>query len=231
MQRQHVDAAPINRRPQLGDGSLNLGDAWKEAQHVAGRRGEQFLGSGSHRLLRWVRDVERVHAAFDGDDRTSAEELRYGRRVDRRRHDHDAQIISDPPGLTCERQREIGVDASLVKLVEHDGAKVGKQRIALQPRGQDAFGSDEEPCIGAEAAFETHVPADLASNRPAALGRDVLGDGAGGHTPRLENDDRTVWNEGGRYSRRFAGARRRRDDHGARPVQGILNLGDEWIDG
>ena len=73
------------------------------------------------------------------------------------------------------------MDASLVKLVEHDGAKVGKQRIALQPRGQDAFGSDEEPGLGAEAAFETHVPANLASNRPAALGGDVLGDGAGGH--------------------------------------------------
>ena len=36
------------------------------------------------------------------------------------------------------------MDAALVKLVEHDGAEFGEQRIALQARGQNAFGDDQQ---------------------------------------------------------------------------------------
>ena len=47
--------------------------------------------------------------------------------------------------------------------------ELGQQRIGLQPCGQDAFGDDEQPRLGAEAALEAHLPADLAADRPAAL--------------------------------------------------------------
>ena len=102
------------------------------------------------------------------------------------------QIVARAPGLPRQRDREIGVDAALVKLVEDDGAEVGEQRIALQPRGQDAFGDDEQPRVGAEAALEADLPADLAAERPAALVGDPRGDRARGDAPRLQQDDGTV---------------------------------------
>ena len=94
--------------------------------------------------------------------------------------------------------REIGVNASLVELVEDDGGEVGEQRIALQPRGQDAFGDDQQPGVGAEAAVETHLPADLAANRPAAFFGDARGNRPRGDAARLQQDERTVGRERGR---------------------------------
>ena len=122
------------------------------------------------------------------------------------------QIVARAPRLPRQRDREIGVDAALVKLVEDDGAEVGEQRIALQPRGQDAFGHDEQPRVGGEAALEADLPADLAAERPAAFVGDARGDRARGDAARLQQDDRTVGRERRRNTRRLAGAGRGGDD-------------------
>ena len=68
-------------------------------------------------------------------------------------------------------------------------AKAGQQRIGLQARGQDAFGDDEQPGRGAEAAVEADLPADLAAERPAALVGDPRRDRARRDAPRLQQDD------------------------------------------
>ena len=57
------------------------------------------------------------------EHRTVVEKRRYRRRLERCRHDDDAQIVARPPGLTGQREPEVGVDAAFVKLVEHNGAE------------------------------------------------------------------------------------------------------------
>src|SRR5260221_327213 len=72
-------------------------------------------------------------------------------------------------GLLRQRDRQVRVDAAFVNLVEDDGAEIRQQRIGLQPRGQDAFGDDEQARRRAEVAVEPHLPADFAAESPAAL--------------------------------------------------------------
>ena len=84
-----------------------------------------------------------------------------------------------------QREAEIGVDAALVELIEHDGREIGKERILLKARGQDAFSDNEHPRVAAEAPFEPNLPADLTSDRPPLLPGDPARDGAGGKASRL----------------------------------------------
>ena len=90
-----------------------------------------------------------MHASGHVDDRAAVEKRRHRGRVERRRHDDDPQVVARAPGLPRQRDREVGVDAALVKLVEDDRAEVGEQRIGLQARGQHAFGDDEQPRVRA----------------------------------------------------------------------------------
>ena len=80
------------------------------------------------------------------------------------------------------------MDAPLVELVEHDDVEVAEQRIALQPRREDAFRRHEQVRRRREAALEADLPADLLADRPAALVRDASGQRARRDTPRLQQD-------------------------------------------
>jgi hypothetical protein len=153
-----------------------------------------------------------VEPAGHVDDGTVAEEARDRCRIERRRHDDDAQIIPGQPGLARERDRDVRVDAPLVEFVEDDRANAGQQRIALQPRGENALGDDEQLGIGREAPLEADLPTDLAPERLAALGRDARGDRARRHAAGLEQEDGTVGGERRRHAGGLAGARRRGDD-------------------
>ena len=164
------------------------------------------------------------------DDRTPVEITRHGFGIERRRHHDEAEIVSRAPRLSRERNREIGMNAALVKLVEHDCAKVREEGIALHPRGQDAFGDDEQPRIVRETVIETDLPADLTAERPAALGRDPGGDRPRGQTPRLKQDDGAVGRERRRHARGLARARRGGDDDRSRPPQIVDDAIDERVD-
>ena len=129
------------------------------------------------------------------DDRTAAEKRGHGRGVERRRHDDDPEVVAGAPGLLRKRDGEIGVNAALVELVEHDGPEIREQRILLQPRRQHAFGRDEQLRSRTESALEADLPADLLADRPPAFRRDALRDGARGHAARLQQDQRAVVDE------------------------------------
>jgi hypothetical protein len=120
--------------------------------------------------------------------------------------------------------------AALVKFVEDDGRELRQQRIVLQARGQDAFGHDEQPRVGAEAAFEADLPADLAAERPALLMRDPRGNRTRGHAPRLEQDDGAVREESGRNAGGLARAGRRGNHRGSRSPDAIDDLVEERVD-
>ena len=171
-----------------------------------------------------------MRAARHVDDRAAVEEARHRFRGERRRHHDDAQIVARRPGLPRERQPEIGVDGSLVELVEHDRADAGDQRIVDQARGEDAFGGEQDARRRREPALEAHVPADLLAERPAALLGDPARDGPRRDPPRLQHQHRPVGGERRRQPRGLAGAGRRDDDRGAVPAHGIDDGVDVRVD-
>ena len=109
--------------------------------------------------------------------------------------------------------------------------KCGEERILLQPRGQDAFGGDQQPRVARpnRRSNRTCQPTSRA-DRPAALVRDALRDGARGDAPRLQQDDRAV---GAAAPAARASSCRRRAGPSRRPhanASGAGNRVDERID-
>ena len=121
------------------------------------------------------------------------------------------------------------MDASLVELVEHDRAKVRQQGILLQARRQDSFGGDKQPCAGAEAALEADVPADLLPERPALLVSDTAGNCARCYAPRLQQDDRTVVDQGRGDASGLPRAGRGRHDDGAMCAKTVVDMAEERV--
>ena len=234
--RRAIRAAARRRRRrrsarlEVGHRAADLGRAGQKAQHVAGRRPQQRRPRRRPPTAP-ARTRSRPDAARPGTSTPdSRRETPTPARVERRRHHDDAQVVARAPRLARQRDRQIGVDAALVELVEDDRREIGEQRIGLQPRGQDAFGDDEQAGVGAEAAVEAHLPADLAAERPAALVGDPRGDRARRHATRLQQDDRAVGDQRRRDARRLAGARRGGDDRGPRAPDVIDDLIEERID-
>ncbi len=85
-----------------------------------------------------------MQRAGNVEHRASVEVIRGAPRVQRRRHDDDAQVVPRLPGLLGKRNPKVRVDTALVELVEDDAGEVGQQWILLQACGQDALGGDEE---------------------------------------------------------------------------------------
>ena len=189
VQREHVDLLASRFPLDVGHRAPNLGGAGQEAKHVAAGLAQHLDGGLRRRLPGRVGGLDRVEPAGHVDDGTAPEESRHGTRVEGRRHHNDAEVVSSPPGLLRQRDRQVGVNASLVKFVEDDRLKVRQERVVLQPRGQDAFGHHEQPRVAGEAPLEPDLPADLAANRPAALLGDARRDGPRSHAARLQQDD------------------------------------------
>ena len=105
--------------------------------------------------------------------------------------------------------------AALVELVENDSAELGEEGIALEPRGQDTFGDDQEPRVSGEAPLEPNLPPDLAPEGPSPLVRDPRRNRSCGHAPWLKQDDGAIVGERGRNAGSFSRARLRGDDNGS----------------
>src|SRR5262247_2159852 len=97
-----------------------------------------------NRDARTIRDIQWMERARDVDDRTAVEKRRHGRGVQRRGHDDDAQVVARAPGLLRQRERDVRVDASFVKLVEDDRPEIRQQWILLKSRREYALGCDQE---------------------------------------------------------------------------------------
>ncbi len=111
------------------------------------------------------------------------------------------------------------MNAALVELIDDDRGDVAQQRIALQVRGQDAFGDDEQARVRGELPLEADVPADLAADGPAALVGDASCHRARGHAPRLQQQHAAAIDERRRHARRLAGARRGDQHRGAMAIE------------
>ena len=90
------------------------------------------------------------------------------------RHHHHCQIVARIHGLLRQRERDVRVDAALVKLVEDDNVEIAQQRIALQPRRKDAFGGNKQPVLGAGSTGAKERVERSAGYATEGLDSDVL---------------------------------------------------------
>ena len=242
VERQHRDPALDGERRQGLGRALDLADAGQEDEHVAGRLVERAAHAGRHDGLERpfvrpleVADLDGVEPAAALDD--PAAEIRRDRAgVERRGHGEQPQVR---PHLALDAaghgERQVGVDAALVELVEDDRADVLQERIGLEHLDEDALGDDQQAGRRSGPAVEAHVVADLAADRPAALLRDAPGGGAGGDPPRLEHDDSALAREPGveqrrRHARGLAGAGGRHEHRRRRGPHGDDDLGEDLVD-
>ena len=192
---------------QLRACALDLTRPGKEHERVAGRVAYR-IGD----RCRAIANLDGESRCLDVEDARVVEVVRHDAGVDRRRHHDHGEVIARLRCLLDQREGEIGVDASLMKLIEYDDAKVGEQRIGLQSRREDPFRCHEELRSSGEAALESNLPSDLAADGPSAFNRDASRQRARRHTPRLEQNRAADRGERRRNARRFSRPRRR-DDH------------------
>src|SRR6185503_9224301 len=91
-----------------------------------------------------------------------------------------------------ESEAEVGVETSLMKLVEYDKSNAVERRIALQTSRQDTLGDDLDARVRADACIAAHAIPDHLSDGLADLLREAMGCGAGGQSPGLQHDDGLV---------------------------------------
>ena len=144
---------PPRHDDEIAARPIDLTRARQKAQDLSRCPRQHAARSVGNRLSVAVLDCERMKRARHVHDRCVTEKARDGLHVERRRHHDDAQIVPGEQRLTGQRKPEVGVNASLVELVEDDRREIRKQRILLKPRGQDPFGDDEQTRIARRSAF------------------------------------------------------------------------------
>ena len=138
----------------------------------------EVMGIGGHRQARRRTPI--------------AEAFRPQPRIEGRRHHHQRQIAAQIDELPAHGEGEIRVQLPLMDLIEDDRADACQARIPQQP-GQEHTRGDE---FDAGARRGPRLPPDRETHHLAEAGprqlRQPPGRGAGGHPPRLGDDDATV---------------------------------------
>ena len=163
------------------------------------------------------------------DNRCVVQKSRNRLDVEGRRHHDDTQIGASEPRLTREREAKIGMNASLVKLVEDDRGEIRQERILLEPRRQDPFGDDEQPRVAGGSLLESDVPAHFTPERPFPLFRNTPRNRARGHAARLQQNERTRVDQGWRNPGGLARAGRRREHHSAPARERVADVRDVLV--
>ena len=133
--------------------------------------------------------------------------------------------------------RQVGVQAPLVKLVQHHGADALEERIVEDLTVEDSLGLDPEPGPTRDLPLDPDLVADLLAERPTLFEGDPRGGGPRRHPARLEHDHSGVvrGKQAGPDDRRRHPrglARARRGDQDERPVgpQGLQDPGQAGVD-
>ena len=139
-----------------------------------------------------IADLHRVQPAGHLDDRRLVEGVREHGGVDRRRGDHDLEILPSPDQQPQVPEQEIDVQAPLVGLVDDDRVVFEQVRIVLYLGKQYAVGHHLDAGLGHGLVRE----ADLAPDFPSPGRAEFLGDAARdrqrGDAPRLRARDASV---------------------------------------
>jgi len=130
--------------------------------------------------------------------------------VERCRHDHDPQIVSQFRLDSSEHsQEQVSIDRSFVELIENDDFCILERRILLEFADQNAFGDDHKLRLLRDFLIEANGISDLLSNILVRFAGDALGDGPGGDATGLNQIDPLVlpaqakkrWRDSGRFAR------------------------------
>ena len=199
VERHHVDVGADAALQQRGS-ALDLALAGQEGEHAAAllrqrlphRACNRILHRRARRALGMAR-LDRKAPAGALHHRGVAEQARDPRAVERRRHDQQPQVR--PQGaLHVERQREaeIGIQRTLVELVEKHGGDAREFRIVEDHARQDALGRDEDPCARGHPGFHAHGIADRAPRLFAEKVCHAPRCGPRRQPSRLQHDDTAV---------------------------------------
>ena len=189
----------------------------EEGEHVALGFGKSALdGAGDqHRDARRagipipieVADIDGEGFPGRGNDRRAAEKRGNGPGVQRRRHDEERQVLAQgASGVEAERERQVGVEAALVKFIEDDEGHAFEPRIRLQASGENPLGDDLDPRRRRDPPLETDRVADGAPHLLAERAGHPARSRDRRQTPRLQHHDAPV--------RRQCREKRRRDARG-----------------
>ncbi len=148
VERADVETGQVETGRDAPDLALAGEEGQKAALLRGGGAGDQFGHRVVEAAARGERTVEparldRMGAAFAGDDGRTAEQRRDRLRVEGGGHDDEGEVGTQR-GADLERQREaqIGVERALVELVEDHAADAVELGVGLQAAGEDAFGDD-----------------------------------------------------------------------------------------
>ena len=206
-------------------GSFDLALAGQERKHAAFLLRQSGADCRGHCILHWhpgrtfgIADVHAESFGPDFDHRRVAEQSRDTRAIHGRRHDQDAQAGTQS-ALDIQRQREaeIAVEGTFVKLVEYDGGDARQFRIIEDHPREDAFGDNLDSRLGRKPSLHTDRVTDGAADLFAQQLRHATRRRACGQPARLQQQDSPIATprrrkKRQRHQRRLAGAGRR-DEH------------------
>ena len=152
-------------------------------------------------------------SAFRRDDWGVFHQCRHGRGINGGGHDQEHQVLAQRrPTFEGQREAQIRIEGSLVKLVEDQGPDPLKAGIRLDHAGQDALGDHLDPGHLRYARLATNAIADRPADILGKRGRHGSRRGAGCQPPRFKHDDATSdqarRQKGERHPRCLARARR-----------------------
>ncbi len=226
-QRHDLDARIMNSFSEKILRPADFGGARQERQHRAGigtQRSRDRIGHLPFQrrigLAAEIARLDREGAAFARNHRRIAQQLADPRAIERRRHHQDAQILAQAR-LRIARQREaqISVERTLVKLVEQHGGHAGQFGIVEDLPRENSLGDDLDPRRARNFRAEANAIADGLAGALAERSRHPLGAGPRRDPPRLQHDDLPALQPGRveqrqRHPRGLAGARRRHQHGG-----------------
>ncbi len=233
----------ISEAGELLGTTPDLGNAGKENQDISVGLGQGPAHGGGRRLVGaalgiagQVADVYRVAATGAGHQRRIAEQPCHRLGVEGRRHDQQAQVLSQPmAGVVAQRQSQVGVEAALVELIEDHQADAAQLRIGLQSAGKNPLGHH----LDAGALRDSPVVTDSVTYRLSHRFVELAGHEAGGvgcsqparleHEDRLPGQPRFVEQRQG-HTRRLAGTGRGLHDSGRLGFKGLPQAGKNAVD-
>ena len=227
VQGHHLDRRIAQPGLQGLDGAVNLALPRQEGQDRARLLAQGLDHRPGHgvfqpfqRVAAGIAGLDREHPALRFNDRGPVQQPGHPDDVQRRRHDQQAQILAQHRlAVPRQRQTEVGVQAAFVKFVEQHRPDSVQSWVVEDHPGEDPLGDHLDPRLRADPGLQPGPIADgLAGGLPQGLCHPVRG-GPRRQPPRLQHQNslpRQPWlvQQGQRYDRGLARARRRGEDHG-----------------
>ncbi len=186
-----------------GDGGIDLAHAGHEDEDIALGAGVDDSGDDISGLVRdWAFVMAAEVADFDRETLALGDQDGAGGGVRGR------EVISNGLGVQCgghdselevgaaglleifdEGQGDVAEEIALVEFVKEDDADVGERAVVLEPAEEDALGDKADARAEGGLVVETDLIADFCAEFDLAFPGDAGGDGAGGNTAGLKNDN------------------------------------------